>query len=98
MGAFRLAYRRSAFAAANDRQSRPDTSGGPNVIAYSLMSGAVATSAGALASLAAAGPVRFAVWCAVTGATSVASGLVHDSAVMGACWIGVCQWMRRSRP
>src|SRR5215472_11615966 len=84
-------------AAVYDGQADRETPPSPNALAYSLLSGAIATVAGALASLTVAGTVKLAVWCAVTGATAAASGLAHDSAATSACWWGVQRWVRCSR-
>lgn len=67
----------------------------PSVLAYSLTSGAVALSAGALASLTESTATgRVAIWCAVTCATSLASGLVHDSATVANLWSSLRYWTR----
>jgi hypothetical protein len=66
----------------------------PNVIAYALMSGSAGTAFGALASLTVSGATRVAVWAAVTGATSVASGMAYDSLTVIACWSEVRRWVR----
>jgi hypothetical protein len=67
----------------------------PNIIAYSLTSGAVALVIGALASLTASSmTARVTVWCVVTGATSFASGLARDSATVSTWWFSLGRWMR----
>lgn len=53
---------------------------------YSVCSGAVATVAGAMASLVAAAADRVAVWCAVAGATSVGAGFIWHSGLVSVCW------------
>lgn len=59
----------------------------PSVLGYSLASGAFALVVGALASLTeSTAAARVVVWCAVTGATSLASGLVYDSATVATLW------------
>lgn len=66
----------------------------PNVFWYSVLSGAVATLAGAMASLIATGMMRVTVWCAVSGATAVMSGVAHDSTAVNACWLGLRRSLR----
>jgi hypothetical protein len=78
--------RNPARRATGDPLVRGETYRRPNVLGYSLVSATIATVAGAMASLAADGTARVAVWCAVTGAVSVASGLAWDSAPVSQCW------------
>lgn len=68
----------------------------PGVVSYSLITGIVAAGAGGVAGLTAAGTARIAVWCTVAGATSIASGLAHDSAAIGTCWSGLRRIVRGS--
>jgi hypothetical protein len=85
---------REAPVVAGDRQADPAGRARPGVIVYSLMSGAVAVVAGAAASLTVTGAARIAVWCSVASATSIASGLAHDSAAVSIGWSNVRRWMR----
>lgn len=64
-------------------------------ILYSLVSGALATVAGAVASLAVTGTARLAVWGTVTCAISVVAGLVHGSGPVNACRSAGRRWLRR---
>ena len=67
----------------------------PNALAYSLTAGGFALVAGALASLTeSTATARVAVWCAVTGATSLASGLAHDSVTISTWWSSLRRWMQ----
>jgi hypothetical protein len=83
-----------ARGATGDRLLRGAAHRRPNVIAYSLTSAAVATIAGAVVSLAANGTARVAVWCAVTGAFSIVSGLAWGSAPVSLCWSELRYWVR----
>lgn len=68
----------------------------PNALVYSLISGAAAVLAGAVAGLTVTGVSRFAVWSVVAGVTSVASGLVWDSAAVSSIWSVPRRWGRDS--
>jgi uncharacterized BrkB/YihY/UPF0761 family membrane protein len=68
--------------------------GTPNVVLYSLVSGAASAIAGAVASLSESGPARIAVWIAVATAVAAVSGVAHRSAAVSSCWAEV----RRARP
>lgn len=82
--------------AAANRQADGQALGRPNLVAYSLVSGVAATAAGAVLSLTVVGVARIAVWCTVTGAMSVASGLARDSAAVSSRWAGFRQWLVES--
>jgi hypothetical protein len=79
----------------NDQQVRRPASRQPSLIAYSLVSGAFATAAGAAMSLAFSGRARLAVWCAVAGVSSVAAGLVRESSQVSSCWSACRRWLSR---
>lgn len=68
----------------------------PGVVSYSLITGIVAAGVGGVVGLTVAGTTRIAVWCTVAGATSIVSGLAHDSAAIGACWSGLRRLIRGS--
>lgn len=88
MGAQQLGGKPVLQDALRDRHIEKEApSARPSVLVYSLTSGAVALAAGALASLTESTATgRVAVWCAVTCATSLASGLVYDSATVADLW------------
>ncbi len=65
---------------------------------YPACSAAVATCVGAVASLAATTAYRVAVWCAVTGAVSLAAGLLRRSARVSS-WLAVSsRWLAGASP
>lgn len=66
----------------------------PEILVYGVVSGILAATIGAVASLSVEGTARIALWGTVTGAASVASGLAHESAMVTACLSGVRRWMR----
>jgi hypothetical protein len=79
----------------DDQQVRHPASRPPRLIAYSLVSGALATTAGAAMSLAFSGGARLAVWCAVASAAAVAAGLVRESSTVSSCWSACRRWLSR---
>jgi hypothetical protein len=79
----------------SQRIKRTERNGLPSLIAYSLLSGAIATVAGAAVSLAVSGTARVAVWCLVSTATSVAGGLGHGSAWVNACSLTCRRWIQQ---
>lgn len=62
-----------------------------SLIIYSMASGIVSFSAGAMASLLVPLPNRLAVWTATTFAISVTAGVIRDSQMFAMC----CLWGRR---
>ena len=94
MGAQQLGGKPVLQDALRDRQTDKEAPPAkPSVLAYSLTSGAVALVVGALASLTGSTATgRVAVWCAVTCATSLASGLVYDSATVASLWSSLRHW------
>lgn len=94
MGAQQLGGKPVLRDAICDRQAdRAAVHAKPNVIAYSLTFGAFALVVGALAGFTeSTATARVALWCAVTGATSLASGLVYDSATMATWWSSLRRW------
>jgi hypothetical protein len=65
------------------------------VFTYCLISGTVATIAGAVVSLAAVGTARIAAWSAVIVSVSVVAGLAYDSGPVKALWCFFRQLLRR---
>jgi hypothetical protein len=63
------------------------------VLIYSVVSGFIAATLGAVASLSVEGAAQIAVWGTVTAAASVASGLVHDSEMVTAGLSGLRHWI-----
>lgn len=67
----------------------------PGMVAYSLGSGIVSLVAGAAASLIVTGTARVAVWCGVSAAVSVSTGLWYERGLMA----GICRYLSRlARP
>jgi|HubBroStandDraft_2_1064218.scaffolds.fasta_scaffold67791_1 hypothetical protein len=87
--------RKLALLEFGDQQVRHPASRPPRLIVYSLVSGALATTAGAAMSLAFSGGARLAVWCVVAGGSSVAAGLVRESSPVSSCWSACCRWLSR---
>jgi hypothetical protein len=65
----------------NDAEKR-----GPGVVIYCAVSGLIATTMGAVVSLAAGGTERIAAWAAVLVAVSTAAGLGYGSDPVNAAW------------
>jgi hypothetical protein len=61
-------------------------------VVYSVGSGALATVAGAGASLVVATADRVAVWCAVAGTASVGAGLIWHSSLASGYREAVSRW------
>jgi hypothetical protein len=62
-------------------------------ICYPACSAVLATTLGALASLATTAAYRVAVWCVVAGAASLAAGLMQHSARVNSLLGAFCRWL-----
>jgi len=65
------------------------------VLGYCAVTGAIATIAGAVVSLVAAGTARIGVWAAVLVSVSVGAGLAYDSGPMNALWCSCRNYLHR---
>jgi hypothetical protein len=68
---------------------------GPHVFTYCVIAGAVATTVGAVVSIAAAGVPRMVTWSLVIVSVSVVAGLAYDSGPVKAMWYFSRQLLRR---
>ena len=67
----------------------------PSVLGYCVVTGAIATIAGAAVSLVAAGTARIGLWAAVLVSISIGAGLAYDSGPMNALWCSCRDYLHR---
>jgi len=66
-----------------------------SLISYSIASGTVALTVGAIVSLVVAESDRFVLWAATTAAMAVAAGIIRESRVITACRLACHRLLRR---
>ena len=85
----------SSFFSLSRRQGDAQKRCRPHVLAYCVVTGVIATTAGAVVSLVAVGTARIGAWAAVLVSVSVGAGLAYDSGPVNALWFSCRDYLHR---